>query len=916
MLFRKRRNLEEYELSQFPDEDLEDNGGNVSDPIRDSSDESSSVVFEYLAEHSQREGSKRDFNEDPNFQKVLQHYRGNQKADLKFWFRALISFLIILIFIGITSRMGKGKSNYAAVQIGGENRTLNPFSSRNSNVTLNRLLEGDFWPYESLLTWLNKRQISSDDADGYYLTREGLDYKVKHIKTEYSKTIFQDTTISYNGNQYEILKIMLNPGMSVEDDRTNYLVITNQQRLWRHLSLALYWIYDNHTKTYTPIYPKIEEDISDLVPLQFAEYSPKGDHILMGYKNDLYLMNLLSKKIERITNTGLSDILNGMCDWVYEEDVESTFKHFWWSEDQENIAFAMLNDTSVEDYELQYYIKAPPGDKLLTGKENTYGSGYYPNTVKLKYPRPGTRNPLVTILNYHVPLHKLSTVDINYTRIGEDFILYGASWIESRYLLLKLSDRESGLLETKLFDANMLSVQDIFFLNASELYNGWIEKLTEVAVLSSQGNRLFYIDKVVENDHTNLMLVEKSDTIKLKILTDFRDEEVVSRVFVDEIKKKIYWLTRSDQTQDNSLFCLTFSDEAYESFDMVRIPMNGTFDLDFSDNRKYVDLHFKGPEFPWRSILSIEKLNSLYEDKSKEESFNKLLETSSELLTGYSYEKRLQKINLPTRTHRVVKLKGEKSSEFVPINLVEILPPNFTADKKYPLLVYVYGGPGSCSATKDFDLDFQDVVSSELDAIVLIIDPRGTDGFGWNNKAYSKGRLGYWEARDVSKVTSDYIKKFKDVIDQERTAIWGWSYGGFTTLKTLEYDRGKTFKYGMAVAPVTNWLFYNSIYTERYMGLPLRNENYKSLSLIKEVENFKDVKRFLIMHGTADDNVHIQNLLWLLDKFNINNIENYDVHFFPDNDHSIYFHNSNKIVYDKLLHWLYDAFIGNFDNIK
>ena len=118
----------------------------------------------------------------------------------------------------------------------------------------------------------------------------------------------------------------------------------------------------------------------------------------------------------------------------------------------------------------------------------------------------------------------------------------------------------------------------------------------------------------------------------------------------------------------------------------------------------------------------------------------------------------------------------------------------------------------------------------------------------------------------------------------------------------------------MAVAPVTNWLFYDAVYTERYMGLPSENDNYNKTSRIKEFKNFDSVKRFLIMHGMSDDNVHLQNLLWLLDKFNLNNLENYDVHFFPDNDHSIYYHNSNLIVYDKLLHWLFDAFSGKFDN--
>ena len=135
-------------------------------------------------------------------------------------------------------------------------------------------------------------------------------------------------------------------------------------------------------------------------------------------------------------------------------------------------------------------------------------------------------------------------------------------------------------------------------------------------------------------------------------------------------------------------------------------------------------------------------------------------------------------------------------------------------------------------------------------------------------------------------------------------AIWGWSYGGFMTLKTLEQDAGETFSYGMAVAPVTDWRFYDSIYTERYMHTPQHNREGYDNSSISNMTALHQNVRFLIMHGVADDNVHMQNSLTLLDKLDLAGVENYDVHVFPDSDHSIYFHNANRIVYDsKLLSW-------------
>ena len=135
-------------------------------------------------------------------------------------------------------------------------------------------------------------------------------------------------------------------------------------------------------------------------------------------------------------------------------------------------------------------------------------------------------------------------------------------------------------------------------------------------------------------------------------------------------------------------------------------------------------------------------------------------------------------------------------------------------------------------------------------------------------------------------------------------------------MKTLELDHGETFKYGVAVAPVTDWRFYNSIYTERYMGKIEENEKgYKDTSLIKDFGNFSHVERFLLIHGSADDNVHFKNTMRLVDELNLHNVRNYDLSVFPDSEHSIVFHNAGQIVYERIFHWLKNAFEGKFDDV-
>jgi dipeptidyl aminopeptidase len=178
---------------------------------------------------------------------------------------------------------------------------------------------------------------------------------------------------------------------------------------------------------------------------------------------------------------------------------------------------------------------------------------------------------------------------------------------------------------------------------------------------------------------------------------------------------------------------------------------------------------------------------------------------------------------------------------------------------------------------------------------VVTLDGYGTGYLGREQRCKVRGNLGHWEA--YSQIEAAKMWAAKNYVDEEKLAIWGWSYGGFMTLKTLETDAGQTFKYGMAVAPVTDWRFYDSIYTERYMHTPQHNPSGYNNATISNMEDLSQNVRFLVMHGVSDDNVHFQNTLQLLDKLDEADVKNYDVHVFPDSDHSIYFHNANRIVY-------------------
>lgn len=293
---------------------------------------------------------------------------------------------------------------------------------------------------------------------------------------------------------------------------------------------------------------------------------------------------------------------------------------------------------------------------------------------------------------------------------------------------------------------------------------------------------------------------------------------------------------------------------------------DGRFDVSFSAKGGYALLNYNGPGIPWQKVIGTPAVDG---------SFSKSIEENEGLAD------RASKYELPTFHYSTVNVDG------FDLQVVELRPPRFNKHKKYPVLFHVYGGPGSQTVTKKFNIDFQAYVAAGLEYLVVTVDGRGTGYIGRRARCAIRGNLGYWESNDQIATAKIWAKK--PYVDPARIAIWGWSYGGFMTLKTLERDAGNTFSYGMAVAPVTDWRFYDSIYTERYMHTPQHNQGGFDNATITNVQGLGNNTRFLIMHGVADDNVHFQNSLTLLDRLDVASIENYDFHAFPDSDHSIYF---------------------------
>lgn len=844
-------------------------------------------------------GEHADFTEDPGFQKQKELYFGGNALLRKLLITVCVAAVALWLVALIVYSNGKAQkatenmwhgSPTNIVALSDRNVTLNEYLPKLGNVSMAEYRKGTYFADEKVVRWLLKKQQPKEGSGviraGFYMTRDDKAFVIRQAETTFSKVVLETTQFEALNNFFYVDDLLLNPGVSVDDENTWHLLRSDHTPQWRHLSFSLYWLWNPLTGEHKPVGPNNKK----LEKIHFATFSPDGKTVIFGHNHDLYLLDLSSMKTTRITTTGSPEIFNGKPDWVYEEEVYPHATMFWWSPDLKNLVYATINDTSVRDYKMDYYIKA--ADKIGMSYQNPPDEtvdeiNQYPLRTSIKYPKPGTPNPIISLSIYDATSGKTSSIDLNDKELGDDFVLYDAHWIDSNSLLVKVTDRTSTILKKKVYQVDAKQTKFVSKTNSTE-YGGWIEKQQPITVIENEsGNK--YLDRVVDDMYVHLALfdlavAEKPSNIISKIRLD-------SSVAYNAGEDEIYFLTESKMDHHFQAYSLKDGKTKTLTTDL------GKYDILFNNDAQFVNLRYRGPHEPWQ------KLVNLVEWTENAQFVNKVDPVSDTQKLANT----LSKVNVPTRVHSQIRVGH--ASEAAEVNMIEIFPPNFNPKKKHPLLVHVYGGPGSTTVTDDFAIDFQDLVSANLGAVVMIIDPRGTGSDDWKLKTWAYKQIGRWEPEDVIAITKDYILK-NEYIDEKRTAVWGWSYGGFTTLKTLERDGGDVFKYGMAVAPVTNWMFYDSIYAERYMKSPKENEKYSQTAKINDFENFKDVSRFLVMSGTADDNVHFQNILWLLDNFNVKEVENYDMHIFPDSDHSIFYHNANHIVFDRLLDWLDMAFRG------
>lgn len=603
----------------------------------------------------------------------------------------------------------------------------------------------------------------------------------------------------------------------------NLILLRGQaEQIYRRSSTAKYSLYNNTTKSVSVI--------ANGTRIGYATISPDGKNIAYTRDNNLFVQNLGTLSETAVTTNGkLNEIINGSTDWVYEEEF-SFAQAFFWNTDGTKLAFYTFNEKEVPVYNMQKWGKL------------------YPEDYKYKYPKAGEKNSEVSISVYDLKAAKSTLVDIGNEK---DHYIARINWTESPNVL---SLRRMNRLQNKL--------------------------------------ELLHAD--AQTGKTSLILEEKSDTY-----IDINDDLTYlpgNREFIFSSEK--------DGFKHLYLYDITGK--------LVRQITSGNWEIDdfFGINPKNGLLYFTGTEAgsAQRQLYSIETSGKNKKQITKGAGTHRIgFAPALEYYTDeYSDANTPPVFTLADKTGKTIrtlednaglkeKLQGLalgkkeffdfKTSEGNNLKGWMIKPSDFDPNKKYPVLMYVYGGPGDQRVIDAYGgtdyLWFQ--LLTQKGYIVVSVDGRGTGGRGAAFKKSTYANLGKLETQDQIEAAK-YLATQPYVI-KERIGIWGWSFGGYMT--ALCMTKGADFfKAGISVAPVTNWRFYDSIYTERFLKTPQENAaGYDDNSPVKHASKLKG--KFLLVHGTGDDNVHFQNAVAMEDALIAAN-KQFDSFYYPNRNHGIY----------------------------
>lgn len=610
-------------------------------------------------------------------------------------------------------------------------------------------------------------------------------------------------------------------GYTFSPDETKILFSTDVEHIYRHSTREANYLYDIKTKVLTPLSINGKQ--------RLAAFSPDSKKISFVRDNNIYVVDLTTNKETQVTTDGVvNKIINGGTDWVYEEEFALP-NGMYWSPDSKKIAFYRFDESMVKEYQM-----------------TMYNTGLYPQPDVFKYPKAGEKNSVVTIHIYDVATGKIIPVDVG--KETDQYIPRVQWTVDAGKLSFIRMNRLQNKQELLIANAND-GTSMVILEESSRTY---LEVCDHLTFLSDGKSFLWSSDK---DGRTHLYHYNMDGTLVRQITKGWWD--VITYYGFDEKSKTIYYQSNEGLPYTRTGYAIKLDGSGKKKLSAKE----GTNKQEFSQGMKYYMNTYSTANSP-----------------------NYITMNSSD-------GKELMVLRTNEKLAATAKDYGFQKKEFFNINNDNgdtlygwmIKPADFDAAKKYPVLMVVYGGP-SHNTVNDMwerDLPWHEMLTQQ-GYIVVSVDNRGTEYRGEKFKKCTYGQMGKLESED--QIDAAMWLRNQSYVDKDRIGIQGWSYGGYMASLCLAVG-ADVFKMAISIAPVSNWRFYDSIYTERYMGLP--QNNAKGYDAYSPTENMDKVRgKLLLVHGTADDNVHFQNSVALVDAL-VKANKQFDFFMYPDQNHGM-----------------------------
>ena len=626
-------------------------------------------------------------------------------------------------------------------------------------------------------------------------------------------------------------------GYTLSADESKVLLSTKLRSIYRRSSLGVYYVYDLETKELVQVADEA---------IQEPTFSPDASKVAYGLDNNIYIKDLASGATTQVTKDGAKNkVINGITDWVYEEEF-AFVRAFDWNADGDKIAYIRFDESEVPEFSM-----------------DVFGNELYPSKDTFKYPKAGETNATVSLHIYDVASAETKAVDLS------GFVNYYIPRLEwtpdADVLAVQTTNRKQN-------DINLL------FVDGASAEAKLILSDKDDAYVDVTDNLTFLEDNdfiwTSEKDGWNhIYLYDKEGKLKNQVTQG--PWEVTSYYGYDPKSKRVFYQSSENGSINRGVYSIKVNGKGKEALATEA----GTNSANFSTDFTYFINSFSDAETPYVFTLNDAEdgdvVRKIKDNQALKDQFDDYVISEKEFFT------------LP--------INGEE------LNAYMIKPKDFDPNKKYPVFMTQYSGPGSQSVANSWSGGngywFQ--MLAQEGYIIVCVDPRGTGLKGRDFKKMTQKELGKYEVED--QIAAAKALGERDYVDADRIGIWGWSYGGFMASNCI-FQGADTFKMAIAVAPVTSWRFYDSIYTERYMTTPQENASgYDNNSPLSHVDKLEG--KFLLVHGSADDNVHVQNTMRLIEAL-VQANKQFDWAIYPDKNHGIYGGNTRLHLYTKMTNFI------------